>query len=89
MKKYEIWCNGYAASGDSGKAWLMGEWEGEDFVDAVKGFFNNSEVANKKRELYPGKEYTWKDDWRGEKDPLIWWGCGLHDNEAAARKQFG
>lgn len=73
MKKYEIWSEGYCASGDSAPATLLGVCGGDDFRDACINFANINEPF---REEFDSKQMTC-------------WGCRLFDNEADARKSFG
>lgn len=75
MKKFEIWTEGYAATGEHQPASKMGEAEGETFRDAVLKFMEN--YSPRKR----------RDDFNAER--LTYWGCRLFDNEADARKSNG
>lgn len=72
---YEIWSEGYAASGDRGTAIFFGKEEGATFQEACDKFF----AEYKKEESI--KNY----------DPkrLTYWACRLYDNETDARKSFG
>lgn len=73
MKKYEIWSEGYCASGDSAPATLLGVCEGDDFRDDCINYANINQPF---KELFDSKRMTC-------------WGCRLFDNEADARKSFG
>ncbi len=73
QQKFEIWSEGYAATGDSGSAHFHGTAIGENFKDACISFSNsNSEF----------KEYF-------DPSRMTYWGCELFDNEIEARKSFG
>lgn len=73
MPIFDIWCEGYRATGDGGPAHLMGTWSGVDFRDAVVRFMESE----------PGlKRYF-------NEENLTFWGCMLFDNEADARASFG
>lgn len=78
MKTWEIWAEGYLATGMDGipaRASLMGRSKGETFLDACSQLFK----ANPKFDgtyYYDAKRNTY-------------WGCRLFDNEADARKLFG
>lgn len=75
-KRWQIWCEGYLATGMEGipaKAHLFGEVEAETFQEACDNFFTRS--AEDKTLYHPS--------------PPRYWGCGLFDNEADARKNFG
>ncbi len=57
MKKYEIWIEGYAITGNSSNAIKFGEAEGKDFKDAVATFFkdrDDSSELNKDKTSYWG-----------------------------------
>lgn len=72
-KLYEIWAEGYAATGGCSGATLLGRIRGENFKDACK------KLANK--DLAFGLYFDEK--------RMTYWGCSLFDNEADARKSFG
>lgn len=72
-RKYEVWCEGYSATGNSGQAHLWGSIEASSFREAC--------VA-----LAAQKDDTEK---YFNPTQLTWWGCSLFDNEADARKTFG
>jgi len=70
---WEIWSEGFRATGDSGGATLHGKEYGTTFKKAVITFASNNpnfaEYFNKKEMSY--------------------WGCQLFDNESDARESFG
>jgi len=88
MKEYEIWIEGYAATGESSGASYIGKATGNNFEEACKNF------------RYPDNIYSYLGDKiiinQGEplkldenrKYPSIW-ACRLYDNESDARKSFG
>jgi hypothetical protein len=77
---YEVWVEGYAATGEHGTAQKLsninredGKWQAIDFKEAVV-----KALATLK--------------WRMEffdSDKLTFWGCRFYDNEQDARKSFG
>lgn len=75
LNEYEIWCEGYAATGHRGQAFCFGKAHGENFREACRAFF--------RVEIAAGKFHTY--------DPAEnrYWGCQLYDNETDARKTFG
>lgn len=102
MKEYEIWSEGYRATGESGDATFHGKSFGNTFDEAVENF---TYPEDKVRE-YDGFVYIHKGDKLGadrytrecfmSDEAYInrrsnWkiWGCALFDNEADARKSFG
>lgn len=70
---FEIWCEGYATTGDRAKAHLMGRGFGHTFREAVIQFMEFDEEH---------KKYFNEED-------LTHWGCRLFDNEEDARASFG
>jgi hypothetical protein len=90
MKEYEIWSEGYAATGESAPAHRLlrpGEsnsrWSGVTFQQAVVKALNElhwtmlSEMLQGCGScLYDAKNNTY-------------WGCRFFDNESDARKSFG
>lgn len=74
MEEFEIWSEGFAVTGQSGEAMLMGRAKGESFEDACADHFDPNDPNDSK--YYDPKRNTY-------------WGCRLFDNEADARKSFG
>lgn len=74
MKKFKIWMEGYAATGESGSAHYIGSAEGETFEEACKNYRDKEG-----KPLGLDKHYHY---------PSIW-ACRLFDNEQDARKSFG
>lgn len=79
MTKYQIWCEGYAATGEHGDASLIGEAEGASFDEAVDAF-----IAQHK-DKYPDRAHCWT----GHGSGAAYWACRVFDTEAGARKSFG
>lgn len=73
MPRYEIWSEGFRATGESGTATYHGESEGSNFVEACKNFAARHEEF--------AKYYNPKSN--------AYWACSLFDNESDARKTFG
>ena len=73
METFEIWCEGFRATGEGCPAHLMGVWPGKTFRRAVISFMESE----------PGlKKYFNEED-------LSSWGCKIFDNEKDARANFG
>lgn len=72
--KFQVWCEGYRASGDKADATFFGEVEALSFREAVESLRDKSDD--------PGL-YTF----RGAR--CFHWECELFDNEADARRRFG
>jgi hypothetical protein len=73
MKTYQVWVEGYRATGDQQCAQMLGEYEAESFKAAV-------------RKAAAAKNATLDVDEGGS---LSWWGCRFYDNETDARRSFG
>jgi len=86
MEKFEIWSEGYRATGEHGTASFHGVYSGETFDDAVEEFKKGYAGTVDTREGY---------GMHNEEGimPIIKihtiWGCQLFPTEAEARKSFG
>lgn len=54
MKKWEIWCEGYACTGDRGVATLLATVEAETFKEACIKHFGNNEYFREEDLVYWG-----------------------------------
>lgn len=96
MKTYEIWMEGYAATGEHGTARFIGTAEGTNFEDACRNFrqpediygptLNKAKLAIEQVIIVHKGEPLKLDEY--DTGPSIW-GCRLFDNEADARKSYG
>ena len=88
MRTFEIWMEGYIATGESSGANLIGTGEGETFDDAVKDYMFNNPVdhgiAINERNRYISDEA-----YKNRRSNWNIWACSLFDNETDARKAFG
>jgi hypothetical protein len=73
VKKYEVWMEGYSATGDRGYASLLGVFEAPTFKEAC----DIAIATTMSEQQYYDRE-------RG-----TYWACRLFDNEADARRAFG
>lgn len=82
MKKYDIWVEGYLASGMEGiparAQKLASNIEANSFVEAVKKWYKSEPNASSRY-----------GDLTIKNDTACLWGCVLFDNEKDARKSFG
>lgn len=82
VREYEIWSEGYAATGERGYAFFHGKMTGKSFNEACIRFFEmkDSDFRNgmdaENAELFDAEQLTY-------------WGCRLFPTEAEARKSFG
>lgn len=88
MTEYEIWIEGFAATGQHQKAHLIGKSKGNTFKEACENFRHPEDIMK-----YDGTEVLVKKGTPLSLDedreaPSIW-ACKLHDNEQDARKAFG
>jgi len=77
MNKYELWSEGYLATGMEGipaTATFHGVFEGETFKDAIQAY----------KDTLRGYDWECVDVEEG-----TLWGCRFFDNEADARKLYG
>jgi hypothetical protein len=87
MKLFEIWAEGYVATGEHQRAIKLAEAFAETFDDAVKHYMDtthNHDVNKVTR-----KRYTSEEAYQNRRSNWEIWGCMLFDNEADARKSFG
>lgn len=75
IKRYQVWIEGYQATGQSTKATYHGEYEGQDFKEAVTAF-KDSLTDEHSRQCV-------------DLNRMTFWGCKFFDNESDARKAFG
>jgi len=73
--EFDIWTEGYSATGDSSTAQFHGTFEGENFSDAVKAFRDSLSDQHSIQCI--------------NLKNLTFWGCRFFDNENDARKSFG
>lgn len=74
-KEFEVWTEGYAATGETGTATFHGKFKGKTFKDAVKSW------ANKLINPYDIRCVNL--------DNMSFWCCRFFDNEKDARKSHG
>ncbi len=74
MKIWEVWLEGYRATGEYGEATLHGKFEAETFLEACEKWVNT--LPEKEREYF-------------HKERLSFWACRFFDNETDARRFCG
>lgn len=75
---WDVWIEGYQATGEHGHHELVGKFSGKTFQEACKSAA--MELARCDMETF-NKYYN--------KNQNTWWGCSFYDNEADAAKYFG
>lgn len=90
LKEYDIWMSGYAATGESSSAHLLGKVKARNFAPACHIYYCKEflEYANKYND--PGyRDYIDSSRWDYDPHNLSIWGCSLHWKEEVARRSFG
>ena len=87
MKIYEIWTEGYIATGENQKAFKLGEGKGNTFDEAVGDYMDNNIDHN--IELNERNKYISEKYYKNRNSNWNIWGCNLYDNEIDARESFG
>lgn len=91
MQEWEIWMEGYAATGESDTARLVAKIRARSFKEAcdIHFFADYLEQIKKSQIENPTKKLTYMDTIFYDRDMLRYWACRLFDNETDARKSFG
>jgi hypothetical protein len=98
MKEFEIWSEGYAATGEHSPAYYHGKAFGETFEDACRNFRQPEDIP--RQWCMPNEDpilikkgtplnLDLKEDGSFRYPHPSIWACRLFDNEADARKSFG
>jgi len=92
-KEFEIWMEGYAATGEHSPANLIGKSKGKTFEEACDNFRYSEDILGWNKEVIVKKGSPLgldknPDGTNRYNRPSIW-ACRLWDNEADARKSFG
>jgi len=74
-REFEVWMEGFAATGESATAQLLGKYKGKTFMDAYLNYV---------KEKYGNSPPDYVDLTK----PVIW-GCNCYSTEIEARKYFG
>lgn len=77
-KEFEIWSEGYQATGENAKAALHGKVVARSFHEAVEKYIANAPKGTKQYWHYSESSDTW-----------LMYGCKVYDNEAEAREYNG
>ncbi len=90
LKEYEVWMEGYAATGESSDATLVGKAFARNFAQACDIVMCKNHLAwIEKVNLPDYKEYCPPSKWSYDPSRLSDWGCRLYWSEELARKSFG
>jgi hypothetical protein len=92
LKEYEVWSEGYMATGESGGATLHGKVMARSFREACNILMckHYLEWVTKMQDTnYTGQRDNPDSGMSYDPSHLTVWGCRLFDNEVDARKSFG
>lgn len=81
MGRYEIWSEGFQATGGGGTATLHGKVKAKSFEEAILKFALEHESFFELLDYRPNNNSVGSD--------YTYWGCRLYDNESEARSAFG
>lgn len=90
LKTYEVWSEGYTATGERGTATLIGKTVARNFRQACDIVMCTRHLEQIQKEIDPDyKEYYSQSPWAYDPHTLKDWGCRLFWSEKEAKKSFG
>lgn len=90
LKEFEVWMEGYAATGEHGTAQLIGKTMARSFTEACHILACTQYLEHIKKVHGPNyNEYDNPERWDYDTDRKSYWGCRFFETEAEARKSFG
>jgi len=90
LKEYEVWMEGYAATGESGGAQLIGKTKAQNFAQACHIVMCEQKLNEIKEENNPSNtEYCDPCRWDYSPHQLSYWACKLFWSKELASKSFG
>jgi len=90
LELYEVWIEGYAATGEHETASLLGKAKARNFAQACHMVMATKFLERTRVENSPEyKQYSTSSQWSYDPSTLSSWGCRLYWNEELARKSFG
>lgn len=90
LKEYEVWMTGYAATGESAGAHLVGKAKARNFAQACHIVMCEDLLKDVRKENSPDYDkYCAPGRWDYDPSRLSYWGCELFWSEELARKSFG
>lgn len=85
--EFTIWMEGYAATGESGTAQIVGKAVGKTFDDAVRNYMKSHPKHGIEENTQ--NRYTTYEAYLNRRSNWNIWACNLYSDEAEARKSFG
>jgi hypothetical protein len=90
LKEYEIWSEGFVATGQSSGAIFWGKVKARNFAQACHILMCQEHLKQIKKENNSEyKKYTTPGRWDYNPQELSYWGCKLYWSEELAKKTFG
>ena len=90
LKKYEVWMEGYVATGEKGIANLQGITKARNFAQACHIVMCENKLKHIKEENNSEyKDYSTPGRWDYNPQMLSFWGCRLFWSKQLASKLFG
>jgi len=90
LKEYEVWMEGYAATGESGTANLVGKTKARNFAQACHILMCEEKLKNIAEENKPNNnDYVTAGRWDYNPNRLSYWGRKLYWSYELASKSFG
>jgi hypothetical protein len=90
LHEYEVWMEGYAATGERSDATLLGKTFARNFAQACDIIMCKSHLEDISECNNPNyTQYCPPRKWDYDTNKLSVWGCGLYWSEKLARKSFG
>jgi hypothetical protein len=89
LKEYEVWMEGYRATGEEGPAHLVGRTHARNFRQACNIIMCTQYLRRVTEENNPAFKGYAEKDWCYNPSNLSFWGCGLYMDEKRAKQSFG
>jgi hypothetical protein len=90
LKEYEVWCEGYRATGEHGTATLLGKAKARNFAQACHIVMCKNHLAWIEQENQPNyNQHVVPGRWDYDPSQLRYWNCELFWSEGLAEKTFG
>lgn len=90
LKEYEVWMEGFAATGESSGASLQGKAMARNFGQACHIVMCTTQLKYIEKQNDPNnKDYVNASRWDYNPNEFSYWGCGLYWSEALAKRTFG
>lgn len=90
LKEYEVWMEGYSATGERASACFIGKVKARNFAQACHILMCKQKLESIEEENDPSnKSYVTPGRWDYEPNRLSVWGCKMYWSKELASKSFG